>query len=293
MPVTVVPELVLDRRNAERKPFRARFRPEARVRLLGADMDLVKSEEVMLLASEKIAAGEKALIANHNLHSLHLVRRDPAMRRFFERATLIEVDSTPLLAWARLVGKPGRTFHRCTYLDWREHFWSLAARNGWRVYYLGGAPGVADRAVEALDRRWPGLTIAHHDGYFDAAPGSAANAQLFAHIAAFKPDVLFVGMGMPRQERWIDQVYESLPPCIVFSLGAAFDYEAGVQRAAPRWMGRLGVEWLFRLVNDPGRLARRYLVEPWFLLDLAFADLIAAIRRPKPEPTITWVKPEA
>lgn len=290
MPVTIVPNLVLDRRNSDRKPFRSRRRPEERVRLLGAEMDLVKSEEVMLFAAEKIAAKERALVANHNLHSLHLIRRDPIMQAFFAHADLIEVDSTPLLAWARLVGMSGRAFHRCTYLDWREHFWSVAAREGWRVFYVGGAPGVAEKAILALLARWPGLTIGCHDGYFNAAEGSPAQTQLIAHIQAFKPDVLFVGMGMPRQERWIKQSYEALPPCVVFSLGAAFDYEAGVQRAAPRWAGRLGVEWLFRLASSPGRLAKRYLVEPWFLLDLALADLFAAMRRPKSEPKISWVE---
>lgn len=288
MPVTIVPNLVLDRRNTPRKPFRSRRRPEARVRLLGAEMDLVKSEEVMLFTAEKIAARQKALVANHNLHSLHLIRRDPVMQAFFAHADLIEVDSTPLLAWARLVGKPGRAFHRCTYLDWREHFWSVAAREGWRVFYVGGAPGVAERAILSLQARWPGLTIGCHDGYFDSGEGSPAQTQLLAHIKAFKPHVLFVGMGMPRQEHWIERSYEALPACVVFSLGAAFDYEAGVQRAAPRWAGPLGVEWLFRLAYSPGRLAKRYLVEPWFLLDLAVADLVAAIRRPKPEPKITW-----
>jgi len=271
--------LVLDRRAAERRPFRKARRIEERVRLMGAEMDLVRAEEVMHLVEARIAAGQKTLIANHNLHSLHLIRRDETMQRFFDLADLIEVDSTPLLAWARLVGQPGRTFHRCTYLDWREHFWSLAERRGWKVFYLGGAPGVAERAIAALKGRWPKLNLSAHHGYFkDHEAVAVENA-----IVRYAPDVLFVGMGMPRQEHWIEQAWDRLPPCSIFSLGAAFDYEAGVQRAAPRWAGRLGVEWLFRLAYDPGRLARRYLVEPWFLIDLALADLKAVRMRKRTE----------
>jgi N-acetylglucosaminyldiphosphoundecaprenol N-acetyl-beta-D-mannosaminyltransferase len=80
-------------------------------------------------------------------------------------------------------------------------------------------------------------------------------------------------MGMPRQEAWIADNLAALPDCVVFNVGAAFDYEAGAQKAAPRWMGRLGVEWLFRLVSDPRRLFVRYCVEPWRLAGPAIADL--------------------
>ena len=92
----------------------------------------------------------------------------------------------------------------------------------------------------------------------------------------FKPHILFVGMGMPRQESWIATVFYDLPACVVFSVGAAFDYEAGVQKSAPRWMGRVGLEWAYRLLHDPRRLFHRYCVEPWSLAPLALRELGAA-----------------
>src|SRR5690606_25524795 len=119
--------------------------------------------------------------------------------------------------------------------------------------------------------------IAVHHGYFDAE--GAANAALLGAIAAFDPDVVLVGMGMPRQELWIIDNRPALKRGVLFPVGAAFDYEAGVQRAAPRVLGALGVEWLFRLAAQPRRLAFRYLVEPWFLLPAAVADLRAAMAR--------------
>ena len=87
--------------------------------MLGATMDLVKSAEVFHFVAGKIAAKQKAIVANHNLHSLHLMQRLSTVRAFFRKADLIEVDSIPLIFWARLVGRPSRRFHRCTYLDWR------------------------------------------------------------------------------------------------------------------------------------------------------------------------------
>ena len=198
-----------DRRRLARSLFRTERRPEETITLLGQSVDLVRPEEVMHHVGRWVRAGRKAIVANHNLHSLYLVRRDPALRRFFQRADLTQLDSTPLVWFARLLGLSSRPFHRCTYLDWRDHFWSLANREGWRVMYVGGAPGVAERAAQSLSARAPGATIA----------------------------------------------------------------------VAPRWMGRIGLEWLFRLVVDPKRLFTRYCIEPWSLLGPALADLRAARSR--------------
>lgn len=255
--------------------------------MLGADVDLVRPEEVMHHVAGSVASRRPFLVANHNLHSLYLTRRDPTLLDFFAEADLIELDSTPLIFFTKLLGLHSRQFHRCTYLDWRDHFWSLADRKAWRVYYLGGAPGVAEKAKARIATRYQGAVIKTHDGYFDAQPDSAANIAVLDEIMAFQPDILFVGMGMPRQELWILQNLKSLPPCVTFSVGAAFDYEAGVQRAAPRWMGRAGLEWMFRLAVDPRRLFRRYCVEPWFLIGPALRDIFQAalarrlLRRPQ------------
>jgi N-acetylglucosaminyldiphosphoundecaprenol N-acetyl-beta-D-mannosaminyltransferase len=104
---------------------------------------------------------------------------------------------------------------------------------------------------------------------------------VLAQIAAFDPQVLLVGMGMPRQETWAMDNRASIKRGAILTVGAAFDYEAGVQTAAPRWTGRLGLEWLARLIGQPGRLAGRYLVEPWSLIGPAIGDVAAALGRPK------------
>ena len=264
---------VPERRARPRAPFRQNRRAHERVTILGQPMDLVKPEEVLHHIQQAVRQGEKSLIANHNLHSLYLMQKRPELGAFYDKADLIEVDSTPLLAFSRVLGLHSRGFHRCTYLDWRDHFWSVANREGWRVLSVGGAPGVGDEAARRLKARYPDADIAIHHGFFDARPGSSENAAVLDRITAFKPHVLFVGMGMPRQELWIAENFERLPDCVILSVGAAFDYEAGVQSAAPRWMGRAGVEWAYRLLHDPTRLFVRYCVEPWTLLPLALRDI--------------------
>ena len=271
------PERVATERRARpRAPFRQNRRAHERVTILGQSMDLVKPEEVLHYIQQAVRQGEKSLIANHNLHSLYLMQKRPELGAFYDKADLIEVDSTPLLAFSRALGLHSRGFHRCTYLDWRDHFWSVANREGWRVLSVGGAPGVGDEAARRLKLRYPDADIAVHHGFFDARPGSFENAAVLDRITAFKPHILFVGMGMPRQELWIADNFEHLPDCVILSVGAAFDYEAGVQSAAPRWMGRVGIEWAYRLVHDPKRLFVRYCVEPWTLLPLALRDILKA-----------------
>ncbi|MDP1630816.1 MAG: WecB/TagA/CpsF family glycosyltransferase [Caulobacter sp.] len=257
----------------ERLPYRLSRRPEQRIRLLGQTMDLVRPEEVLHFIAARVKRGAPAIVANHNAHSLYLLRRDEALAGFYRLADLVEIDSTPLLMWARFSGRrSSQRFHRCTYLDWRDAFWTLAAENGWRVFYLGGAPGVAALAADRIMTAFPGVEVSVHHGYFDRTPGSDENAAVVEAVGRVQPHVLMVGMGMPIQETWISANLKALPPCVTLPVGAAFDYEAGVQRAAPRWLGQLGLEWLYRLVSDPSRLFRRYCVEPWTLGHLLVQD---------------------
>ena len=247
-----------------------------RVSLLGGEVDLVTPADVFAFTTDAIGRGAKAIVANHNLHSLALIRRSAEMRAFYAKADLIEADGTPLIAWGRLLGRGLTAAHRCTYLDFRESFWALVQQNGWKVFYLGGAPTVAAQGAAAIRKRWPGVQIETADGFFDVS--GAENARLVDRINAWSPDVIFVGMGMPRQERWILQNYGRIQRGVLLPIGAAFDYEAGIVPTPPRWTGRLGLEWLFRFFAEPRRLFVRYFLEPWMLLPAFAADLRSALR---------------
>ena len=262
-----------------RQNFRLNRRPEERVRVLGGSMDLVRPEEVFHFVAGKIAARESAVVANHNLHSLYLIRKDEKIAEFFRTSDLIEVDSVPVIFWARIVGRASRRFHRCTYLDWRDAFWARAIAENWKVFFVGGAPGVGEKATARIQADWPEAQIQTHHGYFDVSPGSVENEAVIEAINASRPDIVLVGMGMPRQEIWVQDNQPKLGPCVTFTVGGAFDYEAGVQRPSPRWMGQVGMEWLFRLMVDPQRLFTRYCVEPWHLMGPALHDLRRALAR--------------
>lgn len=251
--------------------------PSPRLRILGGEVDPLTPDSMLAATEAFVAGGGTAVIANHNAHSLALLRQSPAMRAFFDDADLVQIDSLPMILWGRLMGQPVGREHRSTYLDWREALWTRAAECGWRVFHVGGAPGVGAKAREAILARHPTLTLAEHHGYFNVE--GLENHAVLRRIAEFGPDIILVGMGMPRQEAWITANRHRIGRGVFFPVGAAFDYEAGVQPPAPRWMGKAGLEWLFRLVSQPGRLAWRYLVEPWSLTPAMLADLRAAARR--------------
>jgi N-acetylglucosaminyldiphosphoundecaprenol N-acetyl-beta-D-mannosaminyltransferase len=243
-----------------------------RLSLLGAEVDCLTPPFVMDFLADRVAAGQRAIVANHNLHSLYLYQKSAEMRAFYAKADLIEIDSVPMIAWGRLIGYPLSRANRCTYLDFRDDLWTRAQRHGWRVAHVGGAPEHNELSRQAILARHPQVHLDVFTGYFDV--NGPANDQLIRDLHACKPDLLLVGMGMPRQESWILRNLERLPHCVILPVGAAFDYEAGVMYTAPRWTGQLGLEWLVRFVHEPRRLFERYFYEPWFLVPQMARDIL-------------------
>ncbi|GAB6876184.1 WecB/TagA/CpsF family glycosyltransferase [Thermaerobacter litoralis] len=252
----------------------------ARLTLLGVQVDLVSIHELNALIAAAVAKGSRVLIGHHNLHSVYLYHRDPKMRAFYERATAIHIDGMPLVYWGRLLGYPLEARHRVTYVDWVRPLMTEAAKRCWRVFHLGGKPGVADQAAQVLRKEFPGLQLETHHGYFDMY--GEENERVLDLIGAYGPNVLLVGMGMPRQEHWVLDNWERIKANAVLTSGACFDYVAGAIPTPPRWIGPLGLEWFYRLISEPRRLWRRYLVEPWGLIPLMVADLARTPKRRSP-----------
>lgn len=242
-----------------------------RLTLLGVEVDPVNIETLNARIQQAVDKGQRVVIANHNIHSVFLFHTDPKMRAFYDKADLIHIDGMPLVYWGRLMGKPLGPEHRVTYVDWVRPLMAEARRCGWRVFYLGGRPGVAERAAEKLRSEFPGLLLQTHHGYFDVIGNE--NEEVLRKINTYRPHVLMVGMGMPRQEHWVLDNLERLRVNAILTSGACFDYVAGVIPTPPRWMGPLGLEWAYRLLSEPRRLWHRYLAEPWYLVPYAVNDL--------------------
>lgn len=223
--------------------------------------------------------GQRIVIANHNLHSVYLHSRDQKFREFHAAADVCHADGMSLIALGRLLGVPLTKRDRVTYVDWIGPLMAEAAQRGWRVFSVGGKPGVFEAAAERLRATHPGLQLAGTHGYFDVTPGSAETKAVLARIAAYRPQVLVVGMGMPRQEHWVHDNREALAANATLIAGAAMDYVAGVVPTPPRGASAAGFEWLWRLAAEPRRMWRRYLIEPWWVLGLVVSEW--AGRRPR------------
>jgi len=246
---------------------------------LGVRVGAYTVDDLNAAIADAVATGRHIIIANHNLHSVALMRGDATFRAFYEAADVTHVDGMPLVPLGRLLGAPLTRAHRVAYTDWVPSLMAEAERRGWRVFALGGRPGVGERAAQVLRERHPGLTIATAHGYFDHTAGSADTAAVLATIDAFAPHVLLVGFGMPLQEHWVHAHRSRLTANATLMAGAALDYVAGVVPTPPRWAGRFLLEWAFRLAAEPRRLAHRYLIEPWPVLGLFTREWVARMRR--------------
>lgn len=241
-----------------------------RYTILGIQIDALDVEKLHSLIGKAIRENRRIVIANHNLHSIYLYHRDPKMRSLYAKAEAVHIDGMPLVYWGRILGYPLRREHRVTYVDWIRPLVSESVRHGWRIFYLGSRPGVAEEGAKKLSQEFPGLIIETHHGYFDTS--GEDNERVVSYINAFRPHLLLVGMGMPKQEHWILDNLERLSANVILPAGACIDYVAGVIPTPPRWMGRLGLEWLYRLISEPRRLGKRYLVEPWGLVPRIISD---------------------
>ena len=244
-----------------------------RTRLLGSDVDFLLPDEILERLRDNHAGGRRTLVGYHNLHTLYVNRRERDIARFYDCADITYADGMPLVLWGRLLGMNVTRDQRMTLSSWAPSVLRRFEKEGWRLFYLGATAEACEKGIEAFRKMAPGLPIEAKDGFFDMEKGSVDNQALLSAISTFRPDVLMIGMGTPRQERWILDNLDGLNVPIVWSVGAAIEYFAGTKARPPALVGRLGLEWLYRLVSEPQRLWYRYLVEPAFLLPTMVDDL--------------------
>ena len=221
-----------------------------------------------------VREGGHDLVLHVNVYGLNLCYRDPELRSFFSAASLVFCDGVGVMLAARILG--GRIPERITYADWAWQLAAFAERENLSLFFLGARPGVAESAAARLKRLYPNLEIAGvYHGYFDQVAGASENEAVLAEINAARPDVLLVGFGMPLQERWLMQNWDHLDTRVALTGGAVFDYVSGELKRGPRILTDNGFEWLARLVIEPGRLWRRYVIgNPLFLLRVLMQRLI-------------------
>jgi len=227
-----------------------------RINLLGVSIDA----QPFAAAVTRIlgAAADGTRLRGHfvTVHSLVAATSDATLREVFGTAEMACTDGMPLVWLGRRQGIADA--ERCAGPDVMLAVCDQGRTRGLRHYFLGGAPGTAELLAKRLAARYPGLQVVGSAAPPFRPPTPAEDAALCAEIDAATPNVLWVGLGSPKQDFWAADHQARLRAPVVLAVGAAFDFHSGRLRRAPRWMQRLGLEWLFRLAAEPRRLAGRY-----------------------------------
>jgi len=228
-------------------------------------LTLVQARDLIVGAK---GGGTPGYVCLCTVNGVGVARRDPAFRRIFNESWLTTPDGMPIV-W---MGPPG--VERVYGPDLMLAVCDAGRARGLRHFFYGGNPGVAGELVGRLAARFPGLVVA---GTF-TPPFRELSADemnlLRAEVAKARPDIIWVGLGTPKQERFMAGPGLQLEACLLIGVGAAFDFHSGRVRQAPRWIRRIGLEWLFRLCMEPGRLGPRYATtNTLFVLRLAAQKL--------------------
>lgn len=251
-----------------------------RIELGGVLIDNVDGDGASQRLEDFLVGGGFHQVVTVNLDFLSIAQRDQRFRRTLNTADLAVADGMPLVWASRWRGTP--LPERVAGVDLVHESCRLAAADGRGVFLFGAAPGVADAAARNLEEMYPGLRIA---GTYSPPIGPISrreNARIVRMINAAQPAFLFVALGAPRQDLWIHENRANLRVPVSMGVGCVFDVVAGSVVRAPRWMQRSGLEWAYRLGQEPGRLWRRYLVNDSRMLFRLLFDSKSASRADAP-----------
>ena len=232
--------------------------PDRSIRILGIRVDDVNMTEALVIIEGYVRDGSRHQIVTVNVEFIMAAQRDEAFRRIIDGASLALPDGSGVIWASRVLGNALR--ERVAGVDMVERLSHLAVTQGCGIFLLGAAPGVAELAAQRLCTRCPGLRVV---GTHAGSPAPEEEDEIVARIRRAKPDILFVAYGAPKQDKWIHRNLDRLGVPVAMGVGGAFDFIAGCAVRAPRWMQRLGLEWVHRLIREPWRW-RRILALPRF-----------------------------
>lgn len=240
----------------------------ARMQFMNTEIDNLTMDEALDAMDELIRQRRCAYVITPNVDHLVQLERGGPLRDAYWEADLILTDGKPLIWISRWYGTPIK--EKISGSDLFPRLCGLAAKKGYTMYFFGAMEGVAAKAAENLTARYPGLKVV---GTYSPPYGFEKDEQEMARIRemirAVAPDILIVGLGCPKQELFILHHREELGVPLSLGLGASLDFEAGNIKRAPKWMADHGMEWIFRISQDPKRLAKRYLIDDRKIIGMA------------------------
>ena len=240
-----------------------------RMRFMNSYIDNVTKEEAIAHIEECINTRKIGHIITPNVDQVIRIESDKYFKEIYENAELLLADGTPLVWISRWYKKPIK--EKICGSDLVPDLCKLAAQKGYLIFLLGSAEGVAAKAAENLKKNNPGLRVA---GVYSPPYGFEKDKNEIDKINKMlfnsKADMLFVGMGVPKQDIFIYENMNKYQIPMSFSIGATIDFEAGIQKRSPKWVNHIGMEWLYRLAHDPKRMFKRYIIDDMKIFKLAW-----------------------
>lgn len=231
-----------------------------RLEILGVGIDKVNSQQALEKIGAFIASGQPHQIVTANAEIIYQASKNEKMRHVINNAQMVTADGSGVVWASRQLGEPLE--QRVTGIDLVNSICEQSAKDKWKIYILGSAPGVAATAAVNIRDKFPGCNIVGtHHGYFNAKE----EKQILAELEQLKPDVLFVALGAPKQEYWIADHLAELGIPVGMGIGGSMDVLSGNVKRAPKWMQKMSLEWLYRLLIQPTRF-KRVLALPKFML---------------------------
>ena len=230
------------------------------VNIGGITVDNVSMAETLQAIEGLVAEGKPSYVTNPNVDIVIRYNRDPEFARYYDEGALCVADGVPILWAAKFLGNPLK--EKVSGSDLVPKVCELADQKGFKLFFMGGRPGAADAAKAKLLETLHNLKVV---GTYAPPFGFEKDEQELKNISRMikdaKPDILFVGLGAPKQERWIKKYHEELGVPVCMGVGVTFEFIAGIVKRAPKWMQSIGLEWFWRLCMEPGRLWKRYLID--------------------------------
>ena len=233
--------------------------------ILGVKVHSLSVAELHEQIASYINLNRRGLIQYVNAYCLNSAYENAKLRKCLNSGNIVFCDGAGVVLASKILR--GSISRRITYADWMWQLAEFAEARKYTFFFLGAAPGIAEKAADRLREKFPGLQIVGmHHGYFDKTPGSIQNENIIETINGVRPNILVIGFGVPLQEYWLMENKHRIQANVMLTGGAVFDYISGNLQRGPRWMTDHGMEWLARLLIEPLRLWRRYVLgNPLFL----------------------------
>lgn len=241
----------------------------SRIKFMNTEIDNLTMQETLKVIEELIQKNKNAYVVTPNVDHIVQLDTNKELQAVYENASLILTDGKPLMWIAKWYGTPIK--EKISGSDLFPLLCKMSAEKGYKMFFLGAAEGVAAKAAENLSERYKGLQVV---GTYSPPYGFEKNQiemdKIKEMVKKSAPDILIVGLGCPKQEKFMYYNYQNFGVPISFGLGASLDFEAGNVKRAPKWMANHGLEWLFRITQDPKRMAKRYLLNDMKIFALMF-----------------------